>query len=57
MDFENMKFDCPWEDSHNTGWCISTLKECEEENCAPFHFVDQVKDALCVSVSAGLMEN
>ena len=55
MDFEKMKFDCPWE--NNEGMCAASKMECEEENCAPFHFVEQITNCLHVSVSAELRGN
>jgi hypothetical protein len=63
MDFERMKYGCPWmiEGGHHDDpdlimpdECRATKMTCIEEHCGPFHWVYELSSNLYVSVDAEL---
>ena len=61
MDFENMKIGCPWKEGgphhddperNEPETCQATGWPCAEYTCAPFHWIDELKNSLCFSISA-----
>jgi len=55
MDFERMKEECPWFIKED-GSCVVTLWGCKEENCAPYHWVCELKNSIYIDVTAEIKD-
>jgi len=57
MDFERMKDGCPWNSTQLTNddrqieICPACGGPCQEDNCAPYHWITELANSLWVSVN------
>ena len=60
MDWNNMKYECPWVEEVLSKQDREVLCKagglCNEDNCAPFHWVRELRSILSISVTAQIDE-